>query len=95
MLTYFLAERPVLHILGSSRAIARDDPEQEASMSAVTYPAKSFTLSSAAPSVAGKPAHGLLARMLEAVITTRAAQAEREVARHLAFRGHDPHVSDF
>jgi len=55
-------------------------------MSAVTYPAKSF---SPAADPAVTPAKGVFRRMLDAVIAARAAQAEREVARYLALRGED------
>lgn len=59
-------------------------------MSAVTYPAKSFSADRTAVPSAGKPAPGLLRRMLDALIAARAAEAEREVARYLALRGEDP-----
>lgn len=65
-------------------------------MSAVTYPAKSFSLPRDAALVSVEEhAKGFLGRMFNAVMATRAAQAEREVARHLAFRGldfRDPHL---
>lgn len=57
-------------------------------MSAVTYPAKSFSLSRDA-AAAERPAKGVLARMFDALIAARAAQAEREVARYLSHRADD------
>ncbi|MFG1391518.1 hypothetical protein [Xanthobacter agilis] len=57
-------------------------------MSAVTYPAKSFSLSRDA-SAAEMPAKGLFRRLFDALIAARAAQAEREVSRYLARRVED------
>ncbi|MFH3479426.1 MULTISPECIES: hypothetical protein [unclassified Xanthobacter] len=59
-------------------------------MSAVTYPAKSFSLPrDVAAASAVKPERGFWGRMFDALIAARTAQAEREVARYLAHRGQD------
>lgn len=55
-------------------------------MSAVAY---SKTLA-AKGAVSATPAKGLFARMWDAIVAARAAQAEREVAHYLATRYHDP-----
>lgn len=59
-------------------------------MSAVTYPAKSFSLShEASARSSGAAGRGFFGRMFDALIAARAEQAEREVARYLAHRADD------
>lgn len=54
-------------------------------MSAVTFPAKSYTASRPVALAAdASPARGFFGRLMDNLIAARSAQAEREVARYLA-----------
>ena len=52
-------------------------------MSAVTFP-KTLAGQTSVPAAKAVPAKGFFARVLDAIIAARSAQAEREIARHLS-----------
>lgn len=88
MLTYPFYSAAVRHILHCITAAAPLRPlQQEASMSAVTFPKSLAGQKSVSVQAAGTPAKGFFARVLDAIIAARSAQAEREIARHM--RGYE------
>ncbi|MBB6309331.1 hypothetical protein [Xanthobacter tagetidis] len=52
-------------------------------MSAVTFP-KSLAGQKSVAVTSATPAKGFFARVLDAIIAARSAQAEREIARHMS-----------